>query len=64
MTPLNLAMLKGARQLGPIQWGKIAPRSQYAIDHVGNSFHMDDGIDGLYQFFGEVILACQRGNAG
>ena len=34
------------------------------IDYVGNGIHVDDGIDGLYQVFGETVLACQRGHAG
>ncbi len=46
MTPLNLAMLKGARQLGPIQWGKIAPRSQYALIMLATAFTWMMGLMG------------------
>ena len=31
MTSVNLAMLKGATQGGPVEWGKMAARSQYAL---------------------------------
>jgi len=46
MTPLNLAMLKGARPLGPIQWGKIAPRSQYALIMLATAFTWMMGLMG------------------
>jgi len=46
MTPLNLAMLKGARQLGPIKWGKIAPRSQYALIMLATAFTWMMGLMG------------------
>ncbi|MGH7231709.1 MAG: hypothetical protein ACREJU_10180 [Nitrospiraceae bacterium] len=31
MTPLNLAMLRGAKLAGPVEWGKMSARSQYAL---------------------------------
>ena len=34
------------------------------IDYVGNGIYVDDGIDGIYQIFGEVVLARKRGHAG
>lgn len=46
MTPLNLAMLKNGRQLGPIQWGKIPPRSQYAIIMLATAFTWMMGLMG------------------
>ena len=46
MTPLNLAMLKGGRSLGPIQWGKIPPRSQYAIIMLATAFTWMMGLMG------------------
>jgi hypothetical protein len=46
MTPLNLAMLKGARQLGPIKWGKIQPRSQYALIMLATAFTWMMGLMG------------------
>ncbi len=46
MTPLNLAMLKGGRELGPIRWGKIAPRSQYAIIMLATAFTWMMGLMG------------------
>ena len=50
--------------MGPIQWGKIAARSQYALDYVGNRIYVDDGIDGIYPIFGPVVLARKRDYAG
>ena len=29
------------------------------LDYVGNGFHVDDGIDGVYPVIGEVVLARQ-----
>jgi len=46
MTPLNLAMLKGGRQLGPIRWGQIPPRSQYAIIMLATAFTWMMGLMG------------------
>ena len=46
MTPLNLAMLKGARELGPIRWGQIPPRSQYAIIMLATAFTWMMGLMG------------------
>jgi cytochrome bd ubiquinol oxidase subunit I len=37
MTPLNLALLKGAKQ-GPVQWGKMSRRSQYALIMLATEF--------------------------
>lgn len=38
MTAVNLAMLKGAMQGGPVEWGKMAPRSQYALIMLATEF--------------------------
>ncbi len=38
MTPLNIAMLKGAKAGGPIQWGKMSARSQYALIALATEF--------------------------
>ncbi len=46
MTPLNLAMLKGGRELGPIRWGQIPPRSQYAIIMLATAFTWMMGLMG------------------
>ncbi len=46
MTPLNLAMLKGGRELGPIKWGQIPPRSQYAIIMLATAFTWMMGLMG------------------
>jgi cytochrome bd ubiquinol oxidase subunit I len=35
---LNLAMLKGSKLTGPVQWGKISVRSQYALFALAVSF--------------------------
>ncbi|MBI1821954.1 MAG: hypothetical protein HYR79_09625 [Nitrospirae bacterium] len=37
-TALNLAMLKGAKSTGPILWGTISNRSQFAMFALGVSF--------------------------
>ncbi|GJL52823.1 MAG: hypothetical protein NPIRA01_40500 [Nitrospirales bacterium] len=46
MTPLNLAMLKGAKELGPIKWGTIQPRSQYALIMLATAFTWMMGLMG------------------
>ncbi len=46
MTALNLAMLKGAKQSGPIEWGKISIRSQYAIIMLATAFTWMMGLMG------------------
>ncbi len=38
MTALNLAMLKGANQAGPVEWGKMTVRSQYALIMLATEF--------------------------
>ena len=38
MTALNLAMLKGAKQAGPVEWGKMTARSQYALIMLATEF--------------------------
>ena len=35
---INLAMLKGSKLTGPVQWGKISVRSQYALFALAVSF--------------------------
>jgi len=46
MMPLNLAMLKGGRELGPIRWGQIPVRSQYAIILLATAFTWMMGLMG------------------
>ena len=46
MTPLNLAMLRGAKVLGPIEWGKISARSQYALIMLATAFTWMMGLMG------------------
>ena len=46
MTGLNLAMMKGAKQSGPIEWGKISIRSQYAIIMLATAFTWMMGLMG------------------
>lgn len=38
MTAVNLAMLKGAKQGGPVEWGKMTARSQYALIMLATEF--------------------------
>ncbi|WP_447979598.1 cytochrome ubiquinol oxidase subunit I [Candidatus Nitrospira bockiana] len=46
MTALNLSMLKGAKELGPIQWGRISARSQYALIMLATAFTWMMGLMG------------------
>jgi len=46
MTALNGVMLKGAKQMGPIEWGKISARSQYAIIMLATAFTWMMGLMG------------------
>ncbi|MGH7205632.1 MAG: cytochrome ubiquinol oxidase subunit I [Nitrospiraceae bacterium] len=46
MTALNLVMLKGAKQMGPIEWGKISVRSQYALIMLATAFTWMMGLMG------------------
>ncbi len=46
MTALNGVMLKGAKQMGPIEWGKISVRSQYAIIMLATAFTWMMGLMG------------------
>ncbi len=43
---LNLAMLSKSRELGPIRWGQIAPRSQYALIMLATAFTWMMGLMG------------------
>lgn len=38
MTALNLAMLRGAKQGGPVEWGRMTMRSQYALIMLATEF--------------------------
>jgi hypothetical protein len=38
MTAFNLAMLKGANQAGPVEWGQMTVRSQYALIMLATEF--------------------------
>jgi cytochrome d ubiquinol oxidase subunit I len=46
MTALNLVMLKGAKESGPVEWGKISVRSQYAIIMLATAFTWMMGLMG------------------
>lgn len=46
MTALNLTMLKGAKMSGPIEWGKISVRSQYALIMLATAFTWMMGLMG------------------
>src|SRR3989454_2362412 len=46
MTALNLVMLKGAKQSGPIECGKISVRSQYALIMLATAFTWMMGLMG------------------
>ncbi len=46
MTALNLVMLKGAKLSGPIEWGKISVRSQYALIMLATAFTWMMGLMG------------------
>jgi len=35
---LNIAMMRGSKATGPVEWGKISVRSQYALFALGVSF--------------------------
>ncbi len=46
MTALNLTMLRGAKLSGPIEWGKISVRSQYALIMLATAFTWMMGLMG------------------
>jgi len=46
MTSLNGFMMKGAKQMGPIEWGKISTRSQYALIMLATAFTWMMGLMG------------------
>src|SRR5574341_1957023 len=46
MTALNLVMLKGAKLSGPVEWGKISVRSQYALIMLATAFTWMMGLMG------------------
>jgi cytochrome bd-type quinol oxidase subunit 1 len=46
MTALNAVMMKGAKQTGPIEWGKISARSQYALIMLATAFTWMMGLMG------------------
>jgi cytochrome bd-type quinol oxidase subunit 1 len=43
---INIAMIKGAKDVGPVLWGKISVRSQYALFVLGVSFTWLMGLMG------------------
>ena len=45
-TAINLAMLKNAKEIGPIRYGQIAPRSQYALIMLATAFTWMMGLMG------------------
>jgi cytochrome d ubiquinol oxidase subunit I len=46
MTALNTVMMKGAKQMGAIEWGKISARSQYALIMLATAFTWMMGLMG------------------
>ena len=46
MFALNRVMMKGAKQMGPIEWGKISARSQYALIMLATAFTWMMGLMG------------------
>jgi len=46
MTALNGVMMKGAKEMGPIEWGKISVRSQYALIMLATAFTWMMGLMG------------------
>jgi cytochrome bd ubiquinol oxidase subunit I len=46
MFGLNSVMMKGAKQMGPIEWGKISARSQYALIMLATAFTWMMGLMG------------------
>jgi len=46
MFALNSVMMKGAKQMGPIEWGKISVRSQYALIMLATAFTWMMGLMG------------------
>ncbi len=46
MFALNSVMMKGAKQMGPIEWGKISARSQYALIMLATAFTWMMGLMG------------------
>ena len=54
------------------EWKRIGANSMGANSrafpvrhyHVGHRIHMDDGINGVYSFIREVVLARERSDAG
>lgn len=59
MTTLNLSMLKGSRQGGAVEWGRMTARSQYALIMLATEFTLDDGLDGIHPLVGPPVLARQ-----
>ena len=59
MFALNSVMMKGAKQLGPIEWGKISARSQYALIMLATAFTWMMGLMGLYSLVSQALLARQ-----
>jgi len=45
-TAINLLMMRGAKPTGPVEWGKISVRSQYAIFMLATSFTWMMGLMG------------------
>ncbi|MDR4472521.1 MAG: hypothetical protein MRJ92_07680 [Nitrospira sp.] len=43
--------------MGPIEWGKISARSQYALIMLATAFTWMMGLMGVYQVVGEALLA-------
>ncbi|MDP1904738.1 MAG: cytochrome ubiquinol oxidase subunit I [Pseudomonadota bacterium] len=59
---IDIPLLKGAKEIGPIQWGKIAPRSQYALFFLAISFtwlmglmgYIRSGIRQYWHIYGRI----------
>jgi len=59
---IDIPLLKGAKEIGPIQWGKIAPRAQYALFFLAISFtwlmglmgYIRSGIRQYWHIYGRI----------
>ncbi|MDP2787435.1 MAG: hypothetical protein Q8O79_05100, partial [Pseudomonadota bacterium] len=60
---IDIPLLKGAREIGPIQWGKIPARSQYALFFLAISFtwlmglmgYIRSGIRQYWHVYGRIM---------
>ena len=69
---LSCLLLYDAAKLGDVKRSKAVrtdPMGEncspftICLNNVGNGIYVDDGINGIYQVLGEIVLACKRGHA-